>query len=419
MTVQRIEAAVCPPNRSEMMLWDADVPGLALRVYPNGRKVFLIQFRSDGGGRSAPTRRVTLGAHPSISLSDARAAARKRFGELAVGRDPARERDEGRRREKAMLQPALDAYECSLQRRGLVRTKQTLSTLRRHLLDVLGNCDLATLDRRKLVDRFNTLEREGKPGAATDLRARVSVFLSWAANEGLIQASPLAGWRKPRSSRAEKVRQVGRALEDAELPVLWQAAGAGDDPIFTALVRFVILTGVRKSEAASACWHDMVLEGNDPVWTIPADITKQGRAHRVPLTKEMIDLLRAVPRTEGVALVFPGRGGKPISGWTQRLRPIFAATTTAKLPPWTMHDLRRTYRTGLARLGVPDAVAELLVGHAVADPLMRAYQRDDAWQSRRQAQERWSRHVLGLIAGRVPDVGMDSNVALPREIKRA
>ena len=111
-----------------------------------------------------------------------------------------------------MLKPALDAYESSLERRGLVRTKQTLSTLRRHLLDVFGNCDLATFDRRKLVDRFNTLEREGKPGAAADLRARASVFLSWAANEGLIQASPLAGWRKPRSSRAEKVRQVGRAL---------------------------------------------------------------------------------------------------------------------------------------------------------------------------------------------------------------
>jgi hypothetical protein len=117
LTVQRIVDATCPPGKSEAILQDAVVPGLAVRVYRTGRKVFIIQYRTDGGGRSAPQRRLALGEVASISLADARKAVKRKLGEVGGGGDPSGDRKMARRKERERLERALDAYEASLEGR--------------------------------------------------------------------------------------------------------------------------------------------------------------------------------------------------------------------------------------------------------------------------------------------------------------
>jgi hypothetical protein len=128
-----------------------------------------------------------------ISLADARKAAKAKLGEVARGDDPSAARKEARRREHALLKPAIEDYEKNLERRRIAKRREVISLLKRELLGRLGNIDLATIDRATLVGRINAIGAAGQAGKAQDFRSKRAVFLGWAVNEGMIPASPLAG----------------------------------------------------------------------------------------------------------------------------------------------------------------------------------------------------------------------------------
>ena len=393
LTAQRIERAVCPPGKDKDHLWDSVQPGLALRVYATGRKVFMAFYRV-GSGRGAPQRWDRLGDADAISLKDARDAARAKLGAVAKGTDPAGERRAQGKRDRARLAPALDAYEVDLERRHVVKRKDRISLLRRELLKLLGNVELSTVARNDVVRLINAIEQDGRPGAAQDLRKNAAVFLGWAVDTGLLQASPLAGWRRPRRTRAQLLSRPGRALEDWELPILWGVANAAGWP-FGPYLQMLLLLGQRRGETALISWLDVDVEAG--VWTIPAAVTKSGRVHRVPLPPAAVAILSSLPRMASSGLVFPGRHGAPMTGWSKRLPPIVKQTSAAGMASWTPHDCRRTMRTGLGRLGVDRIVAELLLNHAVSDELTAIYDRGDYWRARAEAAGRWAEHVLGIV----------------------
>jgi integrase len=404
--MQRIAAATCPPEKAHAILWDSERPGLGVRVYPSGRKVFIVLYRA-GGGRAARLRWLTIGEVGAIGLAEARDAAGIHLGTVAKGRDPATEKREMRRKAGALLEPAIERYGEELERRKVVRRREMISMLRRELLTPLGNIDVATLDRAKMVERVEAIERAGMPGKANDFRAKAGAFLNWAASSGLIPANPFTGWRRQRRTRAQRLEQAGRALADAELPILWQAAGAAADVFFGTYVRLLLLTGQRRSETAAMRWRDLDLAA--AVWTIPAEVTKAGRVHRVPLPPSAVSMLRALPRFAGTDLVFPGRGGRPMTGWNTRTDALREVTSSQGMSHWTLHDLRRTVRTGLGRLGVDPQTSELLLNHAIGDELAATYDRGDYWRQRVEAAGRWARHVLGLVEGEPERI-----IAMPR-----
>jgi integrase len=396
LTAQRLKRASCPPGKAQRLIWDAVQPGLALRVYPTGRKTFLVFYRV-GAGRKGIQRWDKIGNADAISLQDARDAARARLGAVAKGGDPAGERKAAARRQRSRLEPALDGYEADLERRQVVKRRDVMSLLRRELLGAVGNLDLAEVDRNMVVQRIGEIERSGRPGAAQDLRKNASVFLAWAAATGLITASPLAGYRRPRRTRAERIEQPGRALPDQELPIFWEAAEAVEWP-FGPYLKILLLIGQRRTETALMAWPDVDLEAG--LWTVPPEITKSGRPHKIPLPQQGVAILEDLPRLAKSDLVFPGRHGRAMTGWSKRLPAIYQATATAGMAPWTPHDLRRTMRTGLGQLGVDPVVAELLLDHAVSDDLAKIYDRGEYWHLRVEGAARWAAHVMGLVEGR-------------------
>jgi hypothetical protein len=103
LTKSRIEKAKVPPGTGQIMLWDTIVSGFGVRCLPGGSKTFVFRYRPHGGGRSVNPRLLKLGAFPSISLDDARGAARIQAGNVAKGKDPAQQRAEERRRNRATL----------------------------------------------------------------------------------------------------------------------------------------------------------------------------------------------------------------------------------------------------------------------------------------------------------------------------
>ena len=123
---------------------------------------------------------MTLGSWPTVSVEAARKAARGHAGAVANGRDPAAERREERRAEKAALRLALDDYERSLEQRRIVNVRTIMSALRRGLAALMRN-DVRTLTRSHYVAAIAVVERGGRLGAAEDLRTAQQSPGKWGA----------------------------------------------------------------------------------------------------------------------------------------------------------------------------------------------------------------------------------------------
>jgi integrase len=395
--IEKFVATGAPTGKSEGVLWDNTVTGLGLRVRATGAASWVFVYRKRGAGRKAPVRRVTLGSWPALALDAARAAAQTIVGEIALKKDPAKDLHEERNRERRGVSRTLDDYEHTLQRRKIVNLKAVMSTLRRGLAPFTAR-EIGALTRKDLVELIERLEDAGKPGAAMDLRSHSRAWLEWAVSRGLVQFNVLAGLRRARSSRAERLGEEnkGKALSDEQIIALWDAAGAIGP--FGGLIRLGLLTGMRRNELAGLRWSDV----RDDRIALGAGATKTGSAHEIPVTATMRAVLTAQPKTTS-DLVFPSsRSVGKMSGWTSRVDAAVSASGVA----FKLHDLRRTTRTLLSRLGVDEPTAELCIGH-VRRGLVATYNRDDAWNSRVSAFELVSQHIAGLIAsgGADPEAG--------------
>ena len=209
---------------------------------------------------------------------------------------------EAKARKAAALGAAIDDYERELDRRKLVKRNEVLSALRRELRDKLGaGADLRTITRRQIVDRIEAVAKT-RPGAAGYLRKASTGFFDWLANRGVIPVSPLAGYRKPRRTRAEMVDQPGRALRRRRDR---RRCGARPRPGSATLVRICLLTGVRRGEAAAMEWDDLDLEAGE--WLIRAEVAKTGRERVVYLAPLAVELLRGRAQDQGQAARVPVR----------------------------------------------------------------------------------------------------------------
>jgi integrase len=398
LTKTRIEKFVSagpPPGKSEAILWDGVIVGLGVRGRAPGSASWVFQYRRKGAGRGEPARKATLGAWPALTIDAARTAAQAMAGEVALKRDPARDLRTERSRKRQIVSAALDGYERALERRRIVNTKTVMSTLRRGLAPFMSR-EVDTLTRANLVGLIDGLENAGKPGAAIDLRSHSRAWLEWTVSRGYVQFNVLAGLRRARSSRAERLGEEskGKALSDEEIIALWNSAGALG--AFGGMLQLALLTGMRRNELAGLCWPDV----RDDRIVLAAHTTKTGAAHEIPLTVMMRNVLTAQPRTTS-NLVFPSsRTNAQMRGWTSLVDKAVGASSVK----FRLHDLRRTARTLMSRCGVPINIAELAIGH-IRSGLVPIYDKDPAWRPRADAFERVSQHTAALMSGGAPETG--------------
>ncbi|WP_299601033.1 site-specific integrase [uncultured Tateyamaria sp.] len=414
LTKERIRQFSTPPT-GEATLWDTEVLGLGVRCLPSGVKSYIVSYRS-GYGRSGTARRITLGKVESLRLEDAREAALEIRGAVLKGRDPVEERRLAQleaKKPKLTLSTALERYSADQERRGVKDRKSVSSSLNLHLLGHVGDVPLHDVDRRSVVEAVTLLETKprpdggiGFPGAAKALRSNASTFLKWCADQGMISANPLQGYRAARKTREQRLQQPGRELRESELIAIWSATKSEEvNPAFGALLRVLILTGQRKTETARMRWEDLDLA--EGLWRIPKSETKNGVAHEVPLPKAVVDAIQSAPRVVGdCPWVFSTNGKTPMSGWsklTAKLRDALGAVfpDNSEIEHWTLHDLRRTFRSGLTRLGVNPEVAEIMLNHR-PETLIAVYDREPRLGERREAAERWALHVSSILD---PDAG--------------
>jgi len=405
LTTDRVARAAIPEPKpgktgaaavNESLLSDTEVPGLSLRVLSTGAKSYMLRYRV-GRGRGAPSRRLSLGAADQITLDQARRLARQWMGEIAAGGDPSA--DLRKAREVPTVAEALEAYARDLDRRIVVRRRDYMSALQRGLAKLL-RFRLPEVSEAQWKGAVHAVEETGQFGAADYLRTRLTAFLGWLKERGDLEHHPLAGWRRARRTRAEQVERAGRAMSLRELALAWKSCDAVPDD-FARFIRLLILTGQRRTETARMRWRDVDLEAGE--WVIPAAEAKNGRAHVVPLGPMALELIRSQPRVFNVAWVFSGRTDAPISGWSKRMAKLEERAESLELARWTLHDLRRSFRSGLSELGVSPRVAEAMLNHAGSE-LEQVYDRADLGRSRREAALRWEVVLGAALKERKADV---------------
>ena len=302
-TVDRLAA-----GGEERLVFDDDMPGFGLRLFATGRKSWLVQYRH---GRRQ--RRVSLGDAAVVPAAKARAEARRLLSEVGVGRDPQGERQ--RERKAPLVREVVDLYLARHATKSL--RPRSLAEVRRHLerhAAPLHRLTLAELDRRRVAELLHRLAESSGTVASNRVRASLSACFAWAMRAGLAEANPVAG--TPRQA-GERPRE--RVLSLAELALVWRHAGDG---AYGALVRLLILTGLRREEMAGLRPCEVALGRAELV--IGAARMKAGREHRVLLPAPALDIcarrgwrgLRAGTTCSARPTRRSRRGRAARSGWT-------------------------------------------------------------------------------------------------------
>lgn len=350
---------------------DDTLPGFGVRVSASGAKSFVLLV-----GRSR--KRVTIGRHPTISLVEARAKAREVVAGHVLGKDEA---------VKMKFEDAVPLFIKSHYGDGYAkpRTRDEIERLlRRHFLPKFRHDQLASVKTPAVAQIIDGLS--DTPSIAHHAYAAIRMFFRWAESRSYVIRNPVAGLRAPRLGPPRE-----RVLSRHELKAILKAAYTSDTT-FDHIVRLLILTGQRRGEIAAL----------DPNWidpdkrtvTLPASITKNKREHTIPLGALA---QAALPKVKEGALFFPGRGtDTPFDGWS-KCKPKF--DERCLLPHWTLHDLRRTFATNLAALGVAVQVTEKLLNHISGSTggIVAVYQRHTYEAEMRAAIELWEGQVRDLL----------------------
>jgi integrase len=415
LTDKAIQALKSAAEGQRYIIGDALVPGLGVRVTDSGHKTYVLGARYPG---SPHFKRREIGEVGAVTLAAARDKARAWIANIKLGRDP---REVERAAATAAMLSAANTFASVAEEfilrhvKGKRKAKVVEREIRTELIPVLGARPISEITRRDIVQLVEAIADRGRTAAhARNIYGHVKTLFNWAIARDIygLEVSPCDRVR-PKALFGEK-RVRTRVLDDDELRALWRAAGRVGYP-FGSLVQWIILTGCRLSEGAEARWSEF----GPRLWTIPSERFKMGETHIVPLTEAMTTLLNTLPRWKRGDCLFSMSGKQPIAGFSSRAKAKLDREMArswralgrvqgidrrnAQIENWSPHDLRRTLRTRLSALRVPEQTAELVIGHAKKG-LARVYDQHKYLDEVREALALWNSKLEAIIQPPPPNV---------------
>ena len=374
--VERMRA----PASGQIDHFDHGYPGLALRVSYGGAKAWVYFYRLFG-----KQKRLTLGRWPSMSLAAAREAWRDARQTLDKGESPKHQRPAQANSFAAVADEWLKRDQAH--NRTHVQGKQRTE---RCAKPAWGDRQISTIGRRDINDLIDSVADRGAIIMARRLHAHLHRLFRWAVGRGILETNPMAHLPKPGSETPRD-----RVLTDAELAEVFKNTSKLLPASYGPMFQLLILTGARRTEIAALRWSEI----KDDTIILPRDRTKTGQVHSIPLAPQALAILKQLPRIGPSDFVFTVTGRNPavdFSGSKKRLDDI------TKIPPWRIHDLRRTVATGLQRLGINLQVIEAVLGHVGGSRsgIVGVYQRHSFDAEKRTALEAWAREVERIVDGK-------------------
>jgi integrase len=362
--------------------------GLFLVVQPSGHKSWAVRFRVNG-----VPRKLTLAA--GLTLHEAREQAAAAIKEAQRGNDPTKVRKAAKQERAVAAANTFEAvarlYLNADKTKKLRTVDQVRDKLERLCFPTIGHLPIADIRRSQITALLDQIERTNGAVMADRTLSAIACVLKFHARRVDDYVLPLVPGMN-RTSIKERART--RVLSDDEIKRVWDAGNL--------FVRFLLLTGARRNEAAGMQWDE--LDGN--VWTLPASRNKAKADLVRPLSKAAMAVLAAQPRLG--PFVFGRDGQQPMRAHAAVKRQVDAAGVA--VADWRLHDCRRVVRSLLSRVGVNADVAEMILGHAL--PHIRSvYDRHSYHDEKAHALEMLAREVATIVS---PPTG--SNV---RQLRRA
>lgn len=376
-------------------LWDEDLKGFGLKITSGGSASYVVQYRL--GGREAKTRRYTIGAHGSPwTPATAREEAARLLLLVAQGNDPV-EADKQRRREAVDLAFSNYADRFAASCKGKGWTTLVQRSLRLHVKPVLRDKPLPKITRVDVVAVFDRMSAE-QAANRRNVFAVLRRLFRWAVSRGDIASSSMEGMETPAAVKARE-----RWLTDAELRRVWIHA-PDCHRCFGPIIRLLIATGQRREEITGLHWNE--LDRQEREMRLSGDRTKNGQPTTIPLndlaTAELDHIARG-DRWPRRGRVFPTATGAAFTAHAKgkrKLDKLIAEDGGDDVPPWRLHDLRRTLATGFQRLGVRFEVTEAVLNHVGGSRagVAGVYQRHDWKEEKREALQSWNTHIMNSLA---------------------
>lgn len=326
---------------SRHALWDTTVTGLGLRVYPSGRKSFVLSYRPDHGPYAGQSRLMVLGEYGSdLTLAKARERAIRERGKVIDGRDPLEER-----KREAQGETFGDLMAAYIERWAKVRKKSWRSDerrLNRHIPTSWKRRKVTAISREKISELHASIGAD-RPYAANRLLENLSKMFALAVVWGF---APDDSRNPTKGVERFSERKRKRFVTKHEMPALAKAIDAQKNVYVRAALWLYLLTGLRRSELLNAQWQD--IDWHRGILRLPE--TKAGEEQAASLNRMALAILQSLPRIEGNQYIIAG--AKPGAHLVQIDKPWRATRKLAGLDDVRLHDLRRTTGSWLAEAGV-------------------------------------------------------------------
>ena len=395
-TVAVLKAIEMTPEKSDEVIWDADVTGFGLRLRRSTAdrdvivRTWIFDYRFHGRGR-----RYFIAGLDEITPAQSLSVALDKRAQVRLGTDPQAEREQKREENRKQERPHMFSAVVGLYldaRKTKIRDS-SLRDFRRYLTGKyfarLHRLDIGEVSKRDVALCLNAIP-SAQYQTATSARMTLNRFFAWCMSQGIADHNPVIGTVV---EEPEGYETRGRVLSVEELAQLWRAVD--DDEEFGHILKLLILLGARRQEIGSMCWSE--LNPDRTVWVLPRARAKNNNELRLELPPIARDIIRAVPERVGRDALFGNRGAG-FGAWDRAKKRLDARV---KLASWRIHDLRRSTATGMADIGVAPHIIETILNHISGHKAGMAglYNRSQYERETGLALVRWADHIADVVNG--------------------
>ena len=373
---------------------DQRCKGLAVRVAPSGVKTWDLAYRIRG---TAKMRRLSLGRTTDVSLEQARERANELTSAARGGRDLLAEEDEAQQAATSRITVGglIDLY---LRRQvfGRLRTAAAIERGLRRDLAPIGQRYAADISRRDIREILDAIADRGCMREAEKRRHMAGAMFRWALSQDIVETDRTAGLKAydPGTPR-------DRVLTVEEIETLWRWFDSGSlSPDAADILRLGLLIGARCGEIGGL--RVVEIDREKWLWTLPAARSKNGRPRVTPIVGAARDILeQRLSHVEEGPLFLLDKGVVVTSAHIGHY--LWARVATLPIAKFTSHDLRRTFATMLAEMGIALDLVAAIVGHESGGKetrtLVRHYVRSDMLERKAHALRAWDGRLKAIVTG--------------------
>jgi len=376
------------PQSKDYEVFDRDVGGLSVRVFPSGKRSFAVNFRVNG-----KRKRMSIGDPRLMSITEARQTAMELQRKAKSGVNIVQEKKDEveahiaeQTRNQNTFANISDLFieRYCIEDKKLKSWKEYKRILQKYVIPHWGNRNIEDIKKTDVTALLDSVADNYGPYQANRVLATTRKLFNWACVRGRIEFVPIVAGM----ARSESPRE--RYLSDEEIVKFWEGCQKEKYP-FGKLFQLLLITGQRLGEITNMRWSQISM--TEKVWKLPPHSTKMKRSHLIPLSKMAMDILEMMPKYADRDLLFPTQwnNDRPVSGFSQVKKRICKLETD-----WRLHDLRRTARTNLGKLKINYHICNKVLGH-IDQTVEKHYDEYDYLDEKRDALDKWSQRLTSIL----------------------